>query len=306
MYKDMNKLFLILTLFFSTFSFSQNLPIIAITEIKSTVDSPRWNDYRNAKAGNFQTMLETQLVKVGRFKIIERNRINEILSEQILQGEFSDVDTKTKVGAVDYVVYGSITKFGSKKKHINTGSVSVTKIISEFGADLKVVDITNGEIKKAESINVALETGSGTSTNSFITTDTLSDPLSEIQRSAAKLAAAVIAESIFPMKVLAWEDDTENCCGYINYGDAILSEGNMLNIVKQGSTFVDPDTGLILGSTEKVIGKLKIIETLDKFSKAELIEGQKPKGGELARSITKQTTQNSQNINQRKKLGKQL
>ena len=80
---------------------SQNIPIIAITEITSSVDSSSWFDYKNSKSQNFETMLETQLVKTKRFKIIERNRINEILSEQILQGEFSQNNTQMKVGAVD-------------------------------------------------------------------------------------------------------------------------------------------------------------------------------------------------------------
>lgn len=108
---------------------SQNIPIIAITEITSSVDSSSWFDYKNSKSQNFETMLETQLVKTKRFKIIERNRINEILSEQILQGEFSQNNTQMKVGAVDYIVYGSITKFGSKKKKIQTSGISVTKLI---------------------------------------------------------------------------------------------------------------------------------------------------------------------------------
>ncbi len=59
-------------------------------------------EYKNSKAGNFQTMLETQMVKVGRFKIMERNRLDEVLSEQGLQGEFSDAGTVMNVGAVDY------------------------------------------------------------------------------------------------------------------------------------------------------------------------------------------------------------
>ena len=96
--------------------YSQDLPVIAITEIESSVDSSSWLDYKNSKSQNFQTMLETQLVQTKRFKIIERNRIDEVLSEQILQGEFSNNNTRMNVGGVDYIVYGSITKFGSKTK----------------------------------------------------------------------------------------------------------------------------------------------------------------------------------------------
>ena len=290
---------------FSLEGTAQDLPVIAITEIESSVDSSSWLDYKNSKSLNFQTMLETQLVQTKRFKIIERNRIDEVLSEQILQGEFSNNNTKMNVGGVDYIVYGSITKFGSKKKQIQTSGVSVTKLIAEFGVDLKVVDILTGEILKAESIDISLETGSGTSTNSFGISDTLADPLSDIQRSAAKSSAALIAESIFPIRLITWEDESSNCCAYINYGDAIMSQGDIVRVIKQGSAFVDPDTGLKLGSTEKTVSKLEIFEVLPNFSKAKLIDGETPSGGELVRFDANNSVK-SQNNNQRERLGKKI
>ena len=290
---------------FSLESTAQDLPVIAITEIESSVDSSSWLDYKNSKSQNFQTMLETQLVQTKRLKIIERNRIDEVLSEQILQGEFSNNNTKMNVGGVDYIVYGSITKFGSKKKQIQTSGVSVTKLIAEFGVDLKVVDILTGEILKAESIDISLETGSGTSTNSFGISDTLADPLSDIQRSAAKSSAALIAESIFPIRLITWEDESSNCCAYINYGDAIMSQGDIVRVIKQGSAFVDPDTGLKLGSTEKTVSKLEIFEVLPNFSKAKLIDGETPSGGELVRFDANNSVK-SQNNNQRERLGKKI
>ena len=110
--------------------FSADLPVVGITEITSGVDVRNYREYKNSKAGNFQTMLETQMVKVGRFKIMERNRLDEVLSEQGLQGEFSDAGTVMKVGAVDYLVYGSITKFGTKKKEIKTKKFATVKVIA--------------------------------------------------------------------------------------------------------------------------------------------------------------------------------
>tara|TARA_B100000965_G_scaffold380833_1_gene377744 strand:- start:1779 stop:2711 length:933 start_codon:yes stop_codon:yes gene_type:complete len=284
---------------------SQDLPIIAITEIKSSIDSDSWLDYKNSKSQNFQTMLETQLVQTKRFKIMERNRIDEVLSEQILQGEFSNNNTKMNVGGVDYIVYGAITKFGSKKKQINTSGVSVTKLIAEFGVDLKVVDVLTGEIIKAETVDISLETGSGTSTNSFGISDVRADPLSDIQRSAAKSSAALIAESIFPIRLITWEDESSGCCAYLNYGDAIISNGDIVRVIKQGSSFVDPDTGLKLGSTEKTISKLRVTEVLENFSKAVLVEGEKPSGGELVRFDLKNSIQSS-NSKQRERLGREL
>lgn len=283
---------------------SQNIPIIAITEITSSVDSSSWFDYKNSKSQNFETMLETQLVKTKRFKIIERNRINEILSEQILQGEFSQNNTQMKVGAVDYIVYGSITKFGSKKKKIQTSGISVTKLISVFGVDLKVVDVLTGEIVKSETVDISLETGSGTNTNSYGISDVLADPLSDIQRSAAKSAAALIAESIFPIKLISWQDETTDCCAYINYGEAILTKGDVLLVKQKGSAIIDPDTGISLGSTETTLSKLRIVEALPNFSKAEIIDGERPTGGEILRFDSSIVSKS--NSSQRERLGKKI
>jgi hypothetical protein len=192
-----------------------------------------------------------------------------------------------------------------RKKQIKTTGVSVVKLITEFGVDLKVVDVLTGEIIKAETVNISLETGSGTNTNSFGISDTKADPLSDIQRAAAKSSAALIAESIFPIKLITWDEESTDCCAYINYGSAIMSVGDIVRVIKQGAAFVDPDTGLKLGSTEKTISKLQVSEVLENFSKAELVEGKKPSGGELVR-FDLDSSVKSNNKSQRKRLGKKL
>ena len=44
-----------------------------------------------------------------------------------LQGEFSGSGTNMAMGAVDYIVYGSVTKFGKKEKVIQTNKFSSVK-----------------------------------------------------------------------------------------------------------------------------------------------------------------------------------
>ena len=285
-----------------------DLPVIGITEITSGVDVRNYREYKNSKAGNFQTMLETQMVKVGRFKIMERNRLDEVLSEQGLQGEFSDAGTVMNVGAVDYLVYGSITKFGSKKKEIATKSFATVKVIAEFGIDLKVVDATTGEIRRAETIDVSVETGSGMATKGIQTGDTLADPLSDVQRKAAKQVAAAISESIFPIEVITFREDTnQSCCAYLNYGSALLSLGDRLKVVTLGEALIDETTGLDLGSTEKTVGVVEVTEALEKFSKAKIVSGEKPGKGQIARIIKDQTGVNSnRKAPQREKIGRKI
>ena len=287
---------------------SADLPVIGITEITSGVDVRNYREYKNSKAGNFQTMLETQMVKVGRFKIMERNRLDEVLGEQGLQGEFSDAGTAMNIGAIDYLVYGSITKFGTKKKEISTKSFATVKVIAEFGIDLKVVDATTGEIRRAETIDESLETGSGMATNGIQTGDTLADPLADVQRRAAKQVAAAISESIFPIEVITFREDTnQSCCAYLNYGSALLSVGDKLKVVVLGESLIDETTGLDLGSTEKTIGIVQVTEALDKFSKAKVVSGETPGKGQIARILKDKTGIGSNNVQQqRQKIGRKI
>lgn len=294
--------------FFAVQGYSADLPIIGITEITSGVDARNYYEYKNSKAGNFQTMLETQMVKTGRFKVMERNRLDEVLTEQGIQGEFSDVGTAMKLGAVDYLVYGSITKFGTKKKEISTKKFATVKVIAEFGIDLKVVDATNGEIRRAETIEVSMETASGMATKGISTGDAAADPLADVQRRAAKQVAAAIAESIFPIDVITFKEDTDSsCCVYLNYGEALLSVGDRLKIVKEGEPLIDEATGLDLGSTEKTIGTVEVIEALAKFSKAKVLTGDNPSKGQIARIIKDKTGSKGNNSpQQRKKIGREI
>jgi|TARA_B110000438_G_C15807562_1_gene648147 curli biogenesis system outer membrane secretion channel CsgG len=291
-------------LFTSTFLVAQDLPVVAVTEIKSSVDSGRYYDYKNTKSENFQNMLETQLVKLGRFKIIERNRVSEVLSEQALQGEFSNNNTKMRVGAVDYIVYGSVTRFGSRREEINISGFASVKLITEFGIDLKVVNALNGEIIRAENVNVEMITGKGVATDGFSSGETKADPLSEIQRKAAKRVTSVIAESIFPIRVITFkEDNSKDCCTYLNYGSAMFSVGDKVKVVREGEKFIDPETGIDLGSSEETIGTLEISEVTEKFSKARIISGDIPKAKDLVRFIERETSKEGK---QREKRGRTI
>ena len=282
-----------------------DLPIVAITEIQASVDSGRWADYKNSKAANFQNMLETQLVKVGRFKIIERNRVDEVLSEQALQGEFSGRDTVLTVGAVDYIVYGAVTKFGSMKKALSTRRFSTTSLITEFGIDLKVVDALNGEVRKAENVEVSITSGNATETRGLSVGAGTADPLADVQREAAKKVAAAIAESIFPIEVIAFQEDAvPECCAYLNYGEAVLTLGDRLKVVEQSAPLVDETTGLDLGAVETTVGVIEVTEVLEKFSKARSVSGAIPRKGQIARILAASTMRRARPEDQRQRIGR--
>lgn len=262
-------------------AYAQDLPVVGITKIKAPVDDPGFFTRVNTKANNFETMLETQLIRTQRFKVMERNRVDEILAEQGLNNEFGDASTAGggfNVGGVDYLVYGAITKFGQTQKVMATGGFSTAQLITEFVADIKVVDASTGEIRRAETAEVELKTAGAVSTGDFASGNADADPLSDAQRVAAKKVAGIIATSIFPMEVVKGGDTI-----YVNYGDAILDEGDLLAVFRPGEELIDEATGINLGSEETVVGTIQVTEATPNFSKATLKSGTSPQRGDLVR-----------------------
>ena len=281
-----------------------DLPIIGITKIKAPVDDDGFYTRVNTKADNFQTMLETQLIKTQRFTVMERNRVDEVLAEQGLNNEFGDAQTAQggfNVGGVDYLVYGAITKFGQTKKVMATGGFSTAQLVTEFVADIKVVDASTGEIRKAETAEVELKTAGAVSTGDFASGNADADPLSDAQRAAAKKVAAIIATGIFPLEVVKGGDTI-----YLNYGDAILDAGDVLTVFRPGEELIDEATGINLGSEETVVGSIRVTEATAKFSKASLISGTQPERGDLARIDKKSSDASSSQGQAGKKRGKKI
>ncbi|EGG30190.1 hypothetical protein IMCC3088_893 [Aequoribacter fuscus] len=265
----------------STLLAAQDLPIVGISTIKETVND--WS--RNAKGENFQAMLETQMAKVGRFKIMERARVDEILAEQGMNNEVGDGRTANggyNIAGVDYLVYGSITKLGQRKSGMATGQFATASLITEMAVDIKVVDASTGEIRKAETAEAMVKSAGGMATGSFATAKGAGDPLADVQRMAAKKVASLIATSIFPIEVVKGGSVI-----YLNYGSSILDQGDILAVFQPGEELIDEATGLNLGSEEIFLGKLQVTSTTDKFSKAKLLEGEGPAKGDLVRILEK-------------------
>ncbi len=266
------------TAMLAAFTSASDLPVIAVTAIKSSVDERNIRAYTNAKATNFQNMLETQLSKINRFKLMERNRVDEVLSEQGLQDAFTSTGTGVGVEGIDYIVYGAITRLGTTERNIRTGNFSSVKVVAEFGVDMKLVDVHTGEIRRAENVDLSRETGGSVGTGSFSSSEQDASPLSTLQRAVARKVAAVITESIFPVKVVA----VENGEVYLNYGEAMFERGDSLKVYREGRSFTDPDTGLSLGSARTELGTLTVTGTTDRFSTATVSSGEEPQVGDIA------------------------
>lgn len=81
---------------------------------------------------------------------------------------------------------------------------------------------------------------------------------------------------------------------YINSGSLMnIKPGDRFNAFSKGEEFIDPDTGLSLGSEETFIGTIEIKDVKEKFSIAGLISGKDTlKRGDIIKGATGNKTYN--------------
>jgi curli biogenesis system outer membrane secretion channel CsgG len=255
--------------------------VIAVGEITSSVPG--------SDPASFQTMIETQLVKTNKFKIIERSRLDQILGEKGLSmaGITEGTGKISGVSGVDYLIYGSITKLGKDRQGVQVGGFGMGSSKIAMAMDLRVVNASTGEMLYADTVEETVDGANALSLPSlrgfggFQTQQQQADPLADVERLTAKAITDRIVTAIYPIKVIAITPDG---IVVVNYGDSVLTVGDQLKIFEVGESFTDPDTGQVLGAEEKQVGLLKVVETESRFSKAEVVQGT-PKKGNICRRI---------------------
>lgn len=276
----MKQLFIIFVLtLLSAHSIAQsNKPIVAVGEFESS--------FNNFDTRNIKTALETALSQTGKFTLMERGRLDQLLSEQNLSmsGIVGGASNLGGFSGVDYLIMGRVTALGLESKNL----LIMSECKAKFGLDVKVVDVRTGEIRLTDTI---------TESDGVNTSDAESNPCQGIgitafdtlTASASRAVAASLTQVLFPVKVA----NSSNGQVYLNYGSNFLQQNEVLKIVALGEGFEDPDTGEMLGQEEELIALVQIFELKPKFSKAKIIYEKAPVSkGDVANRLSKKEQKN--------------
>ena len=302
---------------------AQSKSVVAIGQIQTAaqnISCDGWDrsvyDCNADLSEGFRIMLETSIIKTGKMDVMERSQVDKVLTEQGL-GEMGLTDSGGTMGGlkgIDYMVYGTITRFGSQEKNISistsqgigralgsrSGGLSSSKRSISMGIDLKLTDVSTGQIRLADEVSATIQEGSSFSVGGVSSSGGSADPFADVQRIvAAKIAEAVVTTK-FPFKIIAVQSDGTLV---LNYGNVFLKPGDVLAAFTVGETFVDPDTGEVLGSEQTEIGSVQITSSDTRLSRATIASGEPglfQAGTQLKRS---QTAQASTATNQRKRSG---
>lgn len=136
---------------------AQEKPRIAILEIKNKADNQYWWHGGGEAA---QDVFITELVKSGKFRVVEREHINAILEEKglVLSGDI-DPSTAMEIGKLlgaEYLLAGAVTEYGYDETDVHTPGirgipgVSVGKKTFTAAVNARVFDVSTGEIVWAD------------------------------------------------------------------------------------------------------------------------------------------------------------
>ncbi len=179
---------------------AQDKPRIAVLEFENKAGVSWWYGTGAAAA---QDIFVTQLVKSGKFRVLDRERLNSILAEQ----DFSvsgRIDAATAVQAgkvigVKYFLVGSLTEWEHERQSGSTGRFlrGVRGARNKFSAAMnaRIIDAETGDILWADEaradsskFRVTVSGVGGGSDYSRNTVSTLMKPM--VEELAAKIAAS--------------------------------------------------------------------------------------------------------------------
>ena len=256
-----------------------NKPRVAVLEFKNKASRYAWNWYDAGRGA--QDMLVTELVKTGKYRVIEREQLAAIMQEKNLSLS-GDIDPRTavKIGkmlGVEYLIAGAVTELGVTDRgasvpgglgRFGLPSVSVRSQKAEAAVDARAFSTSTGEIVWADSAKDETSdasvyvSGAGGGASDHGKVDKILRPV--VQKLASSFAKADVQTSGMGGKgdasgIVGKIAKAEGSLLYVNVGsEGGVKEGDEFNVYRVGEQIKDPDTGEVLGANETRVGRVKI------------------------------------------------
>jgi len=231
-----------------------------------------WHWWTGGSPGDgMADMLTTELVKSGKYVVIERQEISSLMEEQNLglSGRVTEQSAAEigKLLGVELAVMGAVTEFGVSKggggvrvKGIGLGSSKQTATVA---IDVRMVNTTTGEILAADHVSKEKSSGGLRISTPKFGFNNRKDFDNSLAGKATREAVEDIMTLIeAQMEALPWEGKVILVKGadiYIKPGsNAGVQGGDVFTVYAEGEELIDVDTGLSLGSEETRGGTIEV------------------------------------------------
>ena len=252
----------------------------------------------NASAGGvpvqgIEAIITDVMHRTGRFRLVERKVLDKTLQEQDLgaTGRIAK-PSAAKIGKVlgaQYLFQAVVTNYeaGVEDKGGGLGGLiggsagailgglSMKSSKAVLGMNFRLINSETSEIVYTDQVEVAIkESGLTFGGLGFTGGVGLGGFMSEFTKTP--IGQAVISAANQGVYGLIKQVGTDRATGsviqvkggkvYINLGQASVSNGEVMDLMKVGEQLIDPETGISLGGEEEKVGGVKVVTVKEKYS----------------------------------------
>ncbi len=257
---------------------------------KATVGVQNFENKAGMDPGEAQAlvdMITTALAQTGKFDLVERDRLYNVLDEQAL-GASGAVDRSTaarmgRLTGAQFLLVGAVTEAGTSRSTTNIPSLGVRtgQATAKLAIDIRFVNAETGGIEFAETFTeVRSATGVGSSTTSFSVS---AGRTGDLARAVVDKIVEKVMTTVFPPKI---SDAADPNAIILNYGDVMFAVGEVWEVIDRGAPIKDPDTGEVIAYRESTLGKIKITRVDTKYSEASVVDGGPFTVGAVCRKVS--------------------
>ena len=270
----LSRIILCFVVFYNTNLFAGSTqPAVAIKE--PTINEGISKYYLNRiKTDVILSEMEASFIATRKFRVLGRTnqQLKAVRDEQnFAQSDLAKGDAAAtgELNNAHYLIIPSVQDFKLYRKHVplpNFDSKFKRRDYGLLDVNAQMIDTSTGQIVTTFSLKTSFA-----SKEKIVNEDTGS-PSTVHFTSMAKKVAAILADqfiaTVYPMKVIKRTKTSEVI---INRGkDGGLKKGDKLNVYFAGEELIDPDTGESLGSSEELIGTVKVTRITAKITYAKI------------------------------------
>lgn len=203
--------------------------------------------------------LNNYLVQTKKFTVLDRDFIGQVASEKqsILDGK-TPVSEMAKIGneiSADFILVGAVEDFyvKTKTKTILATGDKVTKEHVYMHLSYRLIDVATKQI----SFSNTMKTSMPISSDRFQADSKMTDKM------AGSLGEEILF-SIYPVMV----EKINGADIYLGMGGNQFKKGNVYEMFEKGDQIIDSYTNEVLGTTETLVGTIKITSVSSNYSKA--------------------------------------
>jgi TolB-like protein len=203
--------------------------------------------------------LNNYLVQTKKFTVLDRDFISQVASEKqsILDGK-TPVSEMAKIGneiSADFILVGAVEDFyvKTKTKTILATGDKVTKEHVYMHLSYRLIDVATKQISFSNTMKTTMPISSDRFQADSKMTDKMASSLGE-----------EILFSIYPVMV----EKINGVDIYLGMGGNQFKKGNVYEMFEKGDQIIDSYTNEVLGTTETLVGTIKITSVSSNYSKA--------------------------------------